>query len=76
MTCGSLSDDYLTRNRLAAAKWKRHKSGNKLKWIGGWEEGLLKGEFTTKRRLTEKFPRSSKIDKRAVLLQQASAKMN
>ena len=56
LTCGSLSDDYLTRNRLSAAQWKRDKSGNKPEWMGGWEEGLLKGEFTTKRRLTEKFP--------------------
>ena len=43
--------------------------------MDGWEEELLRGEFMTKRRLTEKFPRSSRIDKRAVPLQQASAKI-
>ena len=35
--------------------------------MDGWEEELLKGEFMTKRRLTEKFPRSSKIEKELFL---------
>ena len=54
LTCGSLSDDYLTRNRLSAAQWKRDKSGNKPEWMVGWEGGLLKGEFMSDREIPTK----------------------
>ena len=64
LTCGSKSDDYLTRKRLATAqtgKW--HKSGNKLKWIGmGKERVFIKREHRVpeKTEIALKLLRSAK----------------